>query len=433
MSSECCDHSEYGDVEKNVYDDSKPRWTESLRTRGANIPTQSGRGNERSKPIWKASVKSNSPSVRTYSEGGSLRTQRMRPRSRSTARVAQSRSKSPGLFGSTFASRAKQREAIGTPMARSRANSVTSMPPSRSRTRSLSPRRLRRQSESPARAIPKKDNSGQRSRRDLPKSPPKKENIPIPVRKIPEPPVQKKNIPIPVKVSPDPPSRPDVAPRPFRDRYQFEPLGDTLGRSNVVFPGTQAFKESFSDGQYHTKTLESFNSYFKNSNDTSNDSYSQNFNNSLNSSQLQKDVDVSMKSYADNSSRKSSLQNYSKSSFSQNSNDKHNTSYNGLSSDETRLSSNRKMSTNSDKTSQDKSHQRSSSNSYSAQEEYRSENLNGNKRESIRRSSQTRGPQPLWLDAADLPEDGSASAHNQMRRSSSASSKKSVSVIYIKS
>ena len=39
-----------------------------------------------------------------------------------------SRSKSPGLFGSTFASRAKQREAIGTPLVRSRANSVCSMP-----------------------------------------------------------------------------------------------------------------------------------------------------------------------------------------------------------------------------------------------------------------------------------------------------------------
>ena len=68
LSSECCDHNEFDDVEMNTYDDSKPRWMDSLRTRTPST----------GKPGWKGSVKANSPSMRTYSEGGSLRTQRTR-------------------------------------------------------------------------------------------------------------------------------------------------------------------------------------------------------------------------------------------------------------------------------------------------------------------------------------------------------------------
>ena len=71
LSTDCCDHMEDDDVERNVYDDSKPRFENSLRTR-ADLK------NEGKKPIWKGSVKTNSPSLRTYSEGGSLRTQRRR-------------------------------------------------------------------------------------------------------------------------------------------------------------------------------------------------------------------------------------------------------------------------------------------------------------------------------------------------------------------
>jgi len=125
--SECCDHGEYEEYNSEPYDDSKPRWMFSLRNRE---PLNPG---GKSKPAWTSAIKANSPSLRTYSEGGSLRTNRMRPRSKSTKRMSQSRSKSPGLFGSTYASRAKQREAIGTPLVRSRANSVCSTPPDSSR------------------------------------------------------------------------------------------------------------------------------------------------------------------------------------------------------------------------------------------------------------------------------------------------------------
>lgn len=447
LSSECCDHNEYDDGEMNTYDDSKPRWMDSLRTRTPST----------GKPGWKASVKANSPSMRTYSEGGSLRTQRTRPRSKSAKRSTHGRSKSPGLFGSTFASRAKQREAIGTPLVRSRANSVSSMPPdsARSRTRSLSPRRLRRQSASPARVLPKRgpNNENPRSRRDLPKGPPKKESIPIPIRKVPEAPLPKKNIPIPVRISPDPPSRPDASPRPFRDRYQFEPLGDTLGRSNVVYPGTEAHRQSMSDGQYYTKTVESFNSYFKDSSDTSKNLYSQN-NNSNNSHSYQNN-NGSSKSYADENLEKSFMQN---SSYSQDSKDMYMNSSQGVSRNTAKTSLDRKTSSTFDKTRQETSQHRRSSNAYSEQgdqnsdhlnrnmrhslsrssnaysqhsqqDENKSEHLNRNNTDSARRSSLTRGPQPLWLDGADIPQPGSA--QNNVRRSSSASSKKSVSVIYI--
>ena len=71
LSMDCCDHMEDEDIKRNVFDDSKPRFENSLRTRGSRTVTGK-------KPEWKASVKANSPSVRTYSEGGSLRTQRRR-------------------------------------------------------------------------------------------------------------------------------------------------------------------------------------------------------------------------------------------------------------------------------------------------------------------------------------------------------------------
>jgi len=435
LSMDCGDHMEDEDVERNVFDDSKPRFENSLRTRGAKT------GSKAKKPDWKASVKENSPSVRTYSEGGSLRTQRIRPRSRSRTRGSSSRSKSPGLFGSTFASRAKQREAIGTPLVRSRANSVSSMPyDARSRTRSLSPRRMRRQSESPARVLPKKDNAGLRSRKDLPMSPPKREPIPKPARKTPEPGVEKKNIPIPVRISPGPPSRPEVAPLPFKDRYQFEPLGNTLGRRNIVIPGTQAHRESLSDDKYHTKTWESFNAYFQNSNEVSNNSngvsnnfngisnnsngVSNNFNgisNNSNGVSTKSYSEKAMKSFVDSSTKKYSMQSYSKSSYSENTNEKYNNSSHGGSRDDAKNSTSRKSSSLSDRTSQEQSQRRSSSNSYSRQEEYRATQDRENT-DTDRKSSITRGPQPLWLDGGD---------GHQARRSSSVSSKKSVSRIYI--
>ena len=77
LSSECCDHDEDGDNERNIYDDTKPKWTNSLRTRTPSV-TRSRDGNDANKPNWNASIKGNSPSIRTYSEGGSLRTQRIR-------------------------------------------------------------------------------------------------------------------------------------------------------------------------------------------------------------------------------------------------------------------------------------------------------------------------------------------------------------------
>ena len=299
----------------------------------------------------------------------------------------------------------------------------------RSRTRSLSPRRMRRQSESPARVLPKKDNAGLRSRKDLPMSPPKREPIPKPARKTPEPGVEKKNIPIPVRISPGPPSRclkyswyskhnhyslsrPEVAPLPFKDRYQFEPLGNTLGRRwgvfclnncenilyisrNIVIPGTQAHRESLSDDKYHTKTWESFNAYFQNSNGVSNNSngVSNNFNgisNNSNGVSTKSYSEKAMKSFVDSSTKKYSMQSYSKSSYSENTNEKYNNSSHGGSRDDAKNSTSRKSSSLSDRTSQEQSQRRSSSNSYSRQEEYRATQDRENT-DTDRKSSLTRG------------------------------------------
>lgn len=415
---ECCDHSDY-EEEANPYDDSRPRWMDSLRTR------QSQDKSGKNKPAWTSSIKSNSPSIRTYSEGGSLRTNRIRPRSKSTAKPIHARSKSPGLFGSTYASRAKQREAIGTPLMRSRANSVCSTPPdsTRSRTRSLSPRRFRNQSASPARAVPPKKD--QRSRRDFPKPPRKKENIPIPIQRAPEPVSQ----PIPVKITPKPKPapRPTYEEKPFNDRYQFEPLGDTLGRTNIFKNQSEAYKDNYGD-QYHTKTWESFQSYFQGGGDDKDnsdkkESYSKKYSNS---------------SYNENSSvmnQSYMQQSYSKSSHVQNSSNMLENSTRKYSAASDRSDNVTRKISNSDRNYNKRSEESTNSRSNNSEEKSRktsstySEKLQrDNVGSSSRKSSLTRGPQPLWLDSSEIP---SSSSHNQMRRSSSASSRKSVSVTYI--
>jgi len=425
--SECCDHGEFEERESEPYDDSKPRWMFSLRNRE---PQKSG---GKSKPAWTSAIKANSPSLRTYSEGGSLRTNRMRPRSKSTNRMSQSRSKSPGLFGSTYASRAKQREAIGTPLVRSRANSVCSTPPdsSRSRTRSLSPRRFRRQSASPARVPP---NKGQRARRDFPKPPRKKENVPIPIKKVSEP-----KTPIPVNMTKQP-SRPNYGVRPFNDRYQFEPLGDTLGRTNITNNSTRSYMENSSD-QYHTKTWESYNSYFKdasssnNNNDSSGMSFTQNTQNASN------------RTSAEESKNKYSSQNTSSSTYTKSLSSTVNNSSRRDSKINANIFPSTRGSESSNRSYNDGRQQDGTTSSYSANYEYsyensngdvksserRYENNNGDVRTSERKSSKTRGPNPLWLDDADTAHQPPevAAGHNQMRRSSSASSRKSVSVTYI--
>ena len=67
----------YEDTKKvgDVYDDTKPRWKNSLRTQNER---QSVERDGNGKPIWKPAPKANSPSSKTYAEGGSLRTQRKR-------------------------------------------------------------------------------------------------------------------------------------------------------------------------------------------------------------------------------------------------------------------------------------------------------------------------------------------------------------------
>jgi len=94
--------------------DHHTRWKDMLRS-NSNVTRPE-------KPQWKAAVKVRSPSERSYAEGGSLRTNRLGwNRARSETRSTRSRSPSPGLFGSTAASRAKQREAI---ISRSRSSSA---------------------------------------------------------------------------------------------------------------------------------------------------------------------------------------------------------------------------------------------------------------------------------------------------------------------
>ena len=55
----------------DVYEDTKPRWKNSLRNERKSVE-RDGEG----KPMWKPAPKANSPSAKTYTEGGSLRTQR---------------------------------------------------------------------------------------------------------------------------------------------------------------------------------------------------------------------------------------------------------------------------------------------------------------------------------------------------------------------
>lgn len=111
--------------------------TEDNNTPWKNLLRSNSTLTRQEKPQWKAAVKVRSPSERSYAEGGSLRTNRLGNRARSETRSTRSRSPSPGLFGSTAASRAKQREAII-----SRSRSVSLAPQgnsSKKRNRSVSP------------------------------------------------------------------------------------------------------------------------------------------------------------------------------------------------------------------------------------------------------------------------------------------------------
>jgi len=119
-------------------EDNQSKWKNMLRTNGSS-----------QKPQWKAAIKVRSPSERSYAEGGSLRTNRLGNRGRSETRSTRSRSPSPGLFGSTASSRAKQRDAI---ISRSRSMSMaptTDHVPRRKRSDS----RQRNRSESPVRKV----------------------------------------------------------------------------------------------------------------------------------------------------------------------------------------------------------------------------------------------------------------------------------------
>ena len=59
----------------DVYEETKPRWKNSLRTQGER---QSAEKDVEGKPMWKPAPKATSPSARSYAQGGSLRTQRRR-------------------------------------------------------------------------------------------------------------------------------------------------------------------------------------------------------------------------------------------------------------------------------------------------------------------------------------------------------------------
>merc|ERR1712172_63928 len=123
-------------------EDNNSKWKNTLR----------GKASTQEKPQWKAAVKVRSPSEKCYAEGGSLRTNRQGKRGRSETRSTRSRSPSPGIFGSTAASRAKQREAI---LARSRSASMAPTSDSRARRRpsDSEARRARNRSESPVRRV----------------------------------------------------------------------------------------------------------------------------------------------------------------------------------------------------------------------------------------------------------------------------------------
>ena len=188
------------------------------------------------------------------------------------------RSRSSGPTGTTFASRARQREAIGQPLQRSRPASVASRPPTvdrsvvivvmiswpgliklllRSRTRSLSPRRFSRQSASPA---PPKNVENGRSRRPAAAKPAQpREKVEIPVRLYPD----KERTPsprlIPINVSEE--KMMSSYETSWNDRYLFQPIGPSLGRKNVLTEDTEdrlAHKESVYKQQTAETTRSSF-------------------------------------------------------------------------------------------------------------------------------------------------------------------------------
>lgn len=128
-------------------EDTNSRWKNTLRPLRSSTVAAGAGGGGPEKPQWKAAVKVRSPSERSYAEGGSLRTARLGTRGRSETRSTRSRSPSPGLFGSTAASRAKQRDAI---IKRSRSVSMAPSPDSSLRRQ---PPRQRNRSESPVRKM----------------------------------------------------------------------------------------------------------------------------------------------------------------------------------------------------------------------------------------------------------------------------------------
>merc|ERR1712064_158944 len=251
--TEFCEHNEDGDNDDYEYDDERPRWMWSLRDKP-----------EETKPAWNKATKVNSPAIRTYSEGGSLATARIRPRGKCSKsnHTSHHRSKSPGVAGSTFASRARQKEPVRKPLLRSRASSVVTIPrgQSRTRTRSLSPRRSRPQSASPAPSRPASRQAPTRPSRKQSPTPaprPAPTMVPIPVTRYPE----KEKTPhrlIPINVTEE-----RYSSRTFEtswnDRYLFEPVGPTLGRTNIISDDTDKDQNQDIYKQQNSETT--FNSF----------------------------------------------------------------------------------------------------------------------------------------------------------------------------
>ena len=67
LSSECCDLNDDDDRESNAYDDTKPRWYNSLR-KGTPIRSKQDEDKKTKKPYWNPSFKQNSLSLRSSSE-----------------------------------------------------------------------------------------------------------------------------------------------------------------------------------------------------------------------------------------------------------------------------------------------------------------------------------------------------------------------------
>jgi len=210
--------------------------------------------------------------------------------------------------------------------------------------------------------------------------------------------------------------------------------------SNITDNSTRSYMTNSSD-QYHTKTWESYNSYFKDASSSSNN------NDSSDATFTQNTQNASNRTSKNELMNKSSNQHFSSSTYTKSSsNTLKNSSRHDSKIDANNLAS-RRDSASSKRNFNDGSYHNGTTSSYSANYEYSYENSNGDVKQSERRysnnngdvrsserkSSRTRGPNPLWLDDAGIAQQspGTAAGHNQKRRSSSASSRKSVSVTYI--